>query len=208
MRYILYLFLALGFSFAAAGSYDDFFRAVVGNDGAAIRELVGRGFDPNARDPDGHPAIMRALRADSADAALTLAQLPGTDVNVRNKSGETPLMIAAIKGQMEVCKALIERGAAVNQAGWTPLHYAASSDSLPVLRLLLERRAAVDARAPNGRTPLMQAAMYGSEDVVDALLAAGADSAVRDPKGASADELARGAGRARLAERLAARAVR
>lgn len=208
MRILFYLVLAACISTANAGSYNDFFRAVVSNDSATISQLVARGFDPNARDPDGQPAIMRALHAEATDAALTLARQPGLDVNVRNPVGETPLMIAAIKGQSEVCQILLSRGAAVNQPGWTPLHYAASTDALPVLRMLLDTGAAVDARAPNGRTSLMQAAVYGSEEVVDALLAAGADAGLRDRKDISADELARAAGRDRLAERLRLRSGR
>ena len=207
-KFVAYLAVTICFSVANAGAYDDFFKAVATNDSATIRQLVARGVDPNSRDPDGQPAIIRALREDANQAALTLAVLPGSDVNVVNKHGETPLMIAAIKGQPDVCKALIERGAAINRPGWAPLHYAASSEALPVVRLLLQQGANIDASAPNGRTPLMQAALYGSEDVVAALLAAGADRQLRDERGATAAELARNAGRHYLIERLLPQASR
>src|SRR5580765_3774590 len=96
MRYLFYLFVAIGLSLANAGSYDDFFRAVVQNDSATIRQLVARGFDPDSRDPAGQPAIIRALQEQSNEAALTLAGLPGSDVDALNSVGETPLMIAAL----------------------------------------------------------------------------------------------------------------
>lgn len=207
-KFVAYLTVTFAVFSAHAGAYDDFFRAVATDDSATIRTLVARGVDPNSTDPDGQPAIIRALREDANQAALTLAGLPGSNVNVLNRHGETPLMIAAIKGQIEVCKALIERGAAINRPGWAPLHYAASSESLTVVRLLLQQGAVVDARAPNGRTPLMQAALYGSEEVVAALVAAGADRQLRDERGASAAELARNAGRHYLFERLEPRAGR
>lgn len=202
MRIAAYLVVIVCVSCAGFNSYDSFFRAVVSEDVDQIRELVGRGFDPNARDPDGQPAIIRALRADAPTSALTLAQLPGTDVNVRNKAGETPLMMAALKSQPEVCKALIARGAEVRLTGWTPLHYAAAGNSLPVTRLLLQQGADVDARAPNGRTALMLAALHGSEEIVDSLLAAGADPAARDRNDTAAADLAELAGREKLAARL------
>lgn len=202
MRIAVYLVAIACISCAGFNSYDSFFRAVVSEDVDQIRELVKRGFDPNARDPDGQPAIIRALRADAPTSALALAQLPGTDVNVRNKAGETPLMMAALKGQPEVCKALIARGAEVRLTGWTPLHYAAAGNSLPVTRLLLQQGADVDARAPNGRTALMLAALHGSEEIVDSLLAAGADPAARDRNDTAAANLAELAGREKLAARL------
>lgn len=204
MKKILNLIALLVFSLANAGSYEDFFRAVIRDDSAAIRALVSRGFDPNAPDPDGQPAIMRALFAEAAGAALTLAKLPGADVNVRNKVGETPLMIAALKGEPEVARTLIERGATINRAGWTPLHYAAAGNSLPVLQLLLLHGAQVDARAPNGRTALMLAALHAGDEVVDALLAAGADPQAKERNDLSAADLAGKSGREHLARRLAA----
>ena len=208
MKLIVYLAIATGVSSAHAGSYDDFFKAIKFDDVATVQQLVGRGFDPNSRDAKGQPAIVSALIEGSNDVALALAQLPGSQVDVVNANGETPLMFAALKGQLDVCKALMARGAAINRQGWTPLHYAASGDSLSVVRLLLEQGAAVDARAPNGRTPLMQAALYGTEDGIAALLAAGADRALRDGREATAADLARNVGRDHLIERLRPRSPR
>ncbi len=190
MKKLFYLFIFIGFSSATAGAYDDFLRAVIGNDGATIRQLVARGVDPNTPDEKGQPGIIRALHADSSDAALTLAKAPGLAVDARNPVGETALMIAALKGDLAVCEALLARGAPVDHPGWTPLHYAASGSSLPALRLLLAHGARVDARAPNGRTPLMMAVLHASEEVVDTLLAAGADRAARDRNDSTAADIA------------------
>lgn len=202
MKKLVYTIVLIGFSCAFAGSYDDFFRAVVSNDTRRIERLVERGFDPNARDPNGHPALIRALRADSSHSALTLARLPGLDLEAMNRAGETALMMAALKGDLAVCEVLIKRGAAIDRDGWTPLHYAASGNSLPALQMLLANGARVDARAPNGRTPLMLAASYAGEPVIDALLAAGADPTARDASGVGAAQLAEGSGRDWLARKL------
>jgi hypothetical protein len=203
MKFSAYLVLLLWFSSALAGSYEDFFRAVHGNDPRTVEALVARGFDPNSPDPQGQPALMRALEADATDVAMTLARLPGLDVEARNRVGETPLMMAAMKGNVALCRVLIERGARVDRPGWTPLHYAAAGGSLEALRLLLAEGAAVDALAPNGRTPLMMAAQYADESLVETLLAAGADLRAREKNGATAADLAEAAGRDWLARRLA-----
>jgi ankyrin repeat protein len=75
------------------------------------------------------------------------------DIDAANANGETPLMMAAMRGQVAWVQRLLERGAKVNREGWTPLHYAAAGPSVPVIELLLTRGAAIDARSPNGTTP-------------------------------------------------------
>src|SRR5205085_2049113 len=82
-------------------------------------------------------------------AALLLAQ-PAIRVDAVGPSDETPLMMAAIKGNLDWVQRLVARGAAVNRKGWTPLHYAASSPEVDVVAWLLERGAEVNALSPNG----------------------------------------------------------
>jgi uncharacterized protein len=56
--------------------------------------------------------------------------------------------------------------------------------------------------APDGITPLMAAAAAGHEDVVEVLLACGADAAKRDAQGRRAAAHARAGGHPCLAKRL------
>ena len=70
------------------------------------------------------------------------------------------------------------------------------------MRLLLEHGAEVDAAAPNGTTPLMMAAQYGSEDSVRLLLERGADPNRRNQRELNAADFAKLAGRDSLAARL------
>lgn len=207
-KFVAYLSIVIGFSLANARSDDALFTAVIRNDVATLRSLVAAGADPNAVDDSGQPAIARALFHESHDAAMALARLPALDVDRRNRAGETALMLAALKGREDVVRVLIERGAAVDPQGWTPLHYAAAGDAHAIATLLLVRGVRVDPRAPNGRTPLMLAAAYASEEMVDKLLRAGADPAARDGQGLGAADLARGGGRDWLGEKIDAAARR
>jgi ankyrin repeat protein len=202
MRLIGYLVVALASFPVVAGSYDDFFRALIRNDGPAAIKLIDRGFDANARYTDGQPGLIVALRAQSDEAALVLARDPRVDPNVRNQAGETPVLWAALRNQLPTLQALAARGGALQPEGWTPLHYAASGDAPDVARWLLSQGVTVDARSPNGRTPLMQAARFASEEVIDMLLAAGADPKLEDLGGSTTAQAARGVGRDRLADRL------
>lgn len=201
-KYIAYLFVIVGISSASAGAYDDFFRAVDTNDGTTITQLLVRGFDPNAQSEKGQPGIVLAMSGQDYRAAEALLAHPGLNVDAPNPAGETALMLAALRGSVEWCQRLIEKGARVNREGWTPLHYAASGTNAKVISLLLDRGAKIDAAAANGATALMMAASYGSEDAVVLLLARGANAGLRDMRNQSAADFALGSGRAPLASTL------
>ena len=205
-KYLLHTFVAASISCAHAGSYEDFFAAIQRDHPANLTALLERGFDPNTLDPQGRSGFGLALRADATRAAQVLIDHPGFDVNGLNAAGESPLMLAAIKGEVALGRRLIERGARIDLPGWTPLHYAASGPTSELLALLLERGAQIDAQAPNGSTALMMAARYGSFDSVELLLARGADAARRNQRDLTPADFAAEAGRDRLAQSLRQRA--
>lgn len=204
----LALALLSAVSSAVAGSYDDFFIAVTNDRSDQVEALMKRGFDPNSRDPKGQPGLLVAAREQSSKVVRTLVEQPGIQLDALNPAGESALMMAAIKGDLKDATVLLERGAQVNQPGWSALHYAASGPEPKLVALLLERGAAIDAGSPNGTTPLMMAAQYGSEESVKALLARGADAKLRNQLGLSAVDFARKAERASLAKQLEAAASR
>jgi uncharacterized protein len=196
--------LVLSACTAFAASFDsvDFFRAVNVDNADAVARMLAAGLDPNQLDPRGQPALIVALQGESLKVARVLLDARGIQVDVRNHAGETPLMMAALKAEVDLATALVAHGAAVQKEGWSPLHYAATGGSAAIVRLLLSRGAALEARSPNGSTPLMMAARYGNEEAVDALLAAGADRTARNDLGMDASAFAASAGREKLAARL------
>ena len=90
---VIYSILLIGLSSARAGSYEDFFVAIIRDDPGSIRSLVQRGFDPNALDPAGQPGLAIAIQRDSRRVleALVAAMQPyarhGVNVNVDFYSG-------------------------------------------------------------------------------------------------------------------------
>lgn len=187
---------------AHAGAYEDFFKAVSVDDAAGVSTLLQRGFDPNSRDEKGQVPLFLSLREGSFKVAAVLLQSPQTQVDVANEAGETPLMMAALKGHADWVKRLVERGARIDRSGWTPLHYAATGPQPTIVAWLLERGAPVDVRSPNGSTPLMMAARYGAEESALLLLSKGADGRLRNDRNLTAADFARLAGRDKLGERL------
>ncbi len=81
----------------------------------------------------------------------------GTNLNARDPSGASPLIIAATFGQTEVARALIEAGADVNQQnsdGSTALHTAALFCRTEIVQALLDAGADKDIKTSTGSTAL------------------------------------------------------
>ena len=175
---------------AIAGSYDDFFKAIKSDDASTIQRLLTRGFDVNTVDPQGQPGLLVALREPSLQVASLLIDTPQVNLNAVNAQGESPLMLAAIKGHFDLAQKMIRKGADINKTGWTPLHYAASTGQLKMIGFLLEQNAYIDAESPNGTTPLMMASLYASPESVQLLLDQGADPLLKNEQGLTALQFA------------------
>jgi len=191
---------------ARAGAYEDFFAAILRDDGGAIAALLRRGFDPNTRNPKGQVGLTIALQNGSAKAFDALMAARRLNVEARNAQDESPLMLAALKGNLDAVKALLARDADVNKPGWAPLHYAASAGTprhTEIIALLLEKNAYIDAASPNGTTPLMMAAHYGSLASVQLLLDEGADPTLKNQLGLTAYDFAMRVSRTDSAEKIA-----
>ena len=206
LKSVLYLVVFFGTSTCLANSYVDFFRAVNVDNTSTVRSLLTRGFDPNAADESGQVALYLAVRSESTQVFALLLEHAGLKVDAVNAADETPLMMAALRGQLDSTQRLLARGATINRPGWTPLHYAASGPEAKVVALLLDRGAVVDAPSPNRTTALMMAARYGSEDAVRLLRARGADPKARNDLGLNAADFARLGGRESLSKELDAAA--
>jgi hypothetical protein len=192
-------FVLVGFSLFSqltrAGSYEEYFKAIPLDDVRTVTQLLQRGFDPNTIGPKGLHGLFLAVQADALKTASVLIHWPKTQIEWRSEKDESPLMLASIKGHVELVHQLIAKDADVNKTGWTPLHYAASGAKPQIIRILLEHSAYIDAESPNGSTPLMMAAMYGNAECVKILLDAGADPTLKNQLGLSASEFARQASR-------------
>ena len=195
--------LAAGFlQPAAAAVANDYFLAIKNDNDGAVVTILFRGFDANTLDDQGRHGLHLAMMEGSLKVAKTLLDLSGTQVDTRSKQDETPLMIAALKGHTQFAKRMIARGADVNKTGWTPLHYAATSGQLEMIKLLIDEHAYIDTESPNQSTPLMLAAMYGTEAAVKLLLQEGADPSVKNQLGLNAADFAAKAERMDLARFL------
>ena len=203
-KLILLLYVFIGYFPVFAGSYDDFFKAIDLDQPEVVLELLQRGFDPNSPNPKGQPALMLAMQKSSNKVAEVLLGWKTTNLSIKNPQSETPLMLAAITNQLEWTQKLINKGADVNQPGWTPLHYAATKGNIEIMRLLIDSHAYLDAESPNGTTPLMMAAHYGTPVATKLLLEEGADPRIKNQLGLTALAFARQANKPESAQYIEA----
>ena len=144
-------------------------------------------------------AIFRAISFLVAAFLLLTFSLAATAAP-HEEAQATPLMAAAIVGDIPAMKVLIDSGANVNEAniyGITPLHYALIRTSMGrrqgrigVVSFLVNHGANVNSKTITGRTPLMEASNIGDTDATKFLVANGAQIDLSDKYGSTALGLA------------------
>jgi ankyrin repeat protein len=161
--------------------------------------------------------VVRDVTRNQVDVCLALIE-GGADVNAAEGEFNTPLHYAvgrpadeqpraSTEVYLQIIRLLLDKGANVNAkniAGLTPLHTAVLRRGEPAaVELLIARGAAVNAVADQqGWIPLHGAAGSGRLDLVDILLAHGADRTAKDGRGLTPAQVAKGAGHAAIVKRL------
>ena len=148
--------------------------------------LLEQGVSANTRQPDGATALHWAAHWDDATMADALVAA-GADVDAANDFGATPLWLACLNGSETMVAALLAAGADANAAlpsGETVLMTASRTGSAAAVRLLASHGADLNARErTRGQTALMWAVSQQHPDVVETLVALGADVHARsDPQ--------------------------
>jgi ankyrin repeat protein len=85
-------------------------------DSQAVRELLDRGIDVDARDPHGQTGLMLAAHAGHREVVETLLA-HGAKPNITAKFGLTALMLAVIAGHAEVARLLARAGTDLSVRG-------------------------------------------------------------------------------------------
>lgn len=171
----------------------------------AVTTLLANGADPRVADSDGNTPLHHAARS-SDPGVVALLRDAAAEIDAINQDGLTPLGVACVAGNWRLAKFLLERGARPEPANAQPVLLAAAAteeDDPAGVQLLLKHRAKVDTRDGLRRSALHEAALAGHIDIVNTLLAAGADVHAHDTQGRTPWlEAARG-GRIAVLERLA-----
>uniref|UniRef100_A0A4W3H2C1 Notch receptor 2 n=1 Tax=Callorhinchus milii TaxID=7868 RepID=A0A4W3H2C1_CALMI len=162
--------------------------------------------DVNVRGPDGFtPLMLASLRGGGVDTGLEEDEdLEDSSANVitdliyqganllaqTDRTGETPLHLAARYARADAAKRLLDASADANaqdNMGRSPLHAAVAADAQGVFQILIRNRATdLDCRMNDGTTPLILAARLAVEGMVVELIHCHADVNAIDDHGKSA----------------------
>ena len=161
--------------------------AVSEGDAASVRRELGKGADPNRKNPDDLTALHLAARQGHLEIAGLLLQ-KGADPNRRqDTAGRTPLHLAVEHRHGEVARLLLEQGANPNLVAryakrktLAPLQLAARSGNAEIARLLLRYGARLGSRCSGCGSKLLHlAARTGHSGLARLLLAQGVDPTTR-----------------------------
>ena len=183
---------SMGGVLAMSPPKDPFIRAAQEDDLEKVTELIS-GTDVNRRDEDTHTTALEHAVKNANREMVQLLLAAGADVNAKNFSGETVLMMIDSDATSDLVWDLINAGADVHlkdTSGNTALMQAADADNVDAVRTLLDAGAEIDVANNQGSTALMMAASSGNVNVVRALVLAGANINSLDEDGKNALALA------------------
>ncbi len=168
----------------AVNDYTNTILHVAAEDGQleleVVKCLIDNGADILAVNKYGATVAHRAQKPETMKYLLSLKPVL---VNMRDKSGRTPLFtIAAMRG-VESAKVLLANGAdlkAVNNKGRSALHFAADFSAGPMCEFLISKGLDVNMVDKEGKTPLHFAAGNWKTDAAKVLLDNGAKINAKD----------------------------
>jgi ankyrin repeat protein len=166
-------------SSADRGSVPSVYDAVELNLPHVAEKLLKAGEDVNATGP-GNVSLLVAATRNEDEAMVKLLIAHGADVNMFSTltgyTSEIALFSAAFK-ELPLTQLLVDHGADVNLVcgHGTALSAASKCGNQPVVKFLLEKGALVDLVDGSRRTALIEASSNKCNEVVELLIAKGAD---------------------------------
>lgn len=125
--------------------------------------------------------------------ALIPSLIQPNEINQENYYGKTPLILAIRKGDVNLVKTLVNKGANVNQKNYlgnSPVGYAVVNKQVNILHFLIQKGANVNIPNQYGSTPLIEAAYFNLPQMAIILIHAGADRNYREQFGLNAYDVA------------------
>ncbi|XP_059156809.1 putative ankyrin repeat protein RF_0381 [Physella acuta] len=155
-----------------------------------LEMLIKAGANVHAQDNNGSSVLVCAVSHSIAhESKIALLIDYGVDVNKPNFRRETPLIIAALRCNVNIMHLLISKGADVNIQdinGSTALVHAVVSESYDKVKLLIDSHVDMDIQDNTGCTAVMHAAVCANNQAMKTLIESGANINITDDAGRSA----------------------
>lgn len=124
----------------------------------------------NELDANGNNALFYAIKGKNLKI-INLLLDHKININIKNHSDATPLLLAIITNHIEIVKLLLERGAKIdNSDNLSPITCACFTHNLNLVRLLEEFGGSDKSSNSHKETPYLAAACTGAMDIVQHLL--------------------------------------
>jgi hypothetical protein len=179
---------------------DEIFVACVNNDISKLLKLCGeiesinsnleistKLLDKHCFSLEWKPCLLHLLvELDRLDMMDYLnAAFDFIDMDVRDDTGFTPLILSIKKRDINAVNTLIKQGASVDLSNMydmrdSPLHYAVNQGDFTIVELLITYRVNVNTANIEGMTPLMYSCQSNNPGIIEYLLENGADPIIRD----------------------------
>ncbi len=186
--------------------------AAISDNEEAVKLLIAKGADVNAKeDTFGATPLHMVFNILGNDKDIVKILVDhGANVNAKmDDGGVTPLHMAADNGLKDIIEFLISKGVDINgtdNIGGTALHHLAQEDqedNVEMIEFLLSKGANINAKDyTTGGTPLHYAALNGYKNMVEFLIANGADAFSKALEEATPLMLAEGEGHNDVADLL------
>ena len=165
-------------------------EAATRGDTTALRQLLQQGAPVDGRDGAGRTALLAATHANQVEAARLLVAA-GADVNAKDAIQDSPYLYAGARGLLEILQLTLAHGAdlrSTNRYGGTALIPAAERGQVEAVRTLITAGVEVDHINRLGWTALLEAILLSDggprhQQIVQLLLAAGANPNLADGDG-------------------------
>lgn len=137
-----------------------------------VEQLISAGCEVNIEDLFGNFPVHVCADLGLAKSCKKLIY-KNSLLDVFNKDGLTPLMLACLRGKPEVVTLLLQHGANPNlqrECKRTALHYAVQGRTTECVKILIESRAKINVKDKHGDSALILAAKMCVEDAVRMLI--------------------------------------
>lgn len=136
--------------------------------------------------------VYTIARSGTVDDLKTLIKTDPDIINKPNADGNSPLILACYKGNVEVAKFLIKNVKDINFTTpmGTALMAATVKKNTEIVKLLLENKANPNIADANGSTALIYAAIFKSYEIAELLVKYKGDDTHKDNRGNSAFDYA------------------
>ena len=153
---------------------------------STVKALLKAGCPVDVVATTGATVLHGAASGGSVEVIREVLSTNKCNINAIDSDGETPLSVAAVKGNTEAALELIRHGAekaVFAGVRGTPLHQAAGFGHVSTVKAMLKAGCPVNVVNSNGVSVLHGASMYGYVEVMDVLLSRGCDVNATDYEG-------------------------